>query len=355
MYDVIYITNKEVPYKVSFFNLLAQKCNLKVIFETKNQDERNVKWSKSIENKFKYSYLFEKNKNRLFSFKLLNELIKNRKRIIVFGCSNSKIQLNAMLLCRLFHIRFIINIDGEYFFKSNSIKCKLKKFLIRGAEHYIVAGEKATSNFKKCMNTSNVSCYHFSSLSNNDIEENAKNANVKQDNSKILFVGRADDHKGLDVLLNVAEMNLCFQYKIIGVDKDYDRVCSIVKERKLTNIEIVPFLQKKDLCKEYQNCEMFVLPSRMECWGLVINEAASFGCPIVSTRGSGAAVEFLNAPYDEFLAEINNSDDLYNKIKTLHEYNRINEYRKYLIQKSQQYSIENIVNEHIEIFEKIHI
>ena len=38
-----------------------------------------------------------------------------------------------------------------------------------------------------------------------------------------------------------------------------------------------------DLYKEYQQCKCVLLPSKKECWGLVINEAASFGCPIIST------------------------------------------------------------------------
>lgn len=58
-----------------------------------------------------------------------------------------------------------------------------------------------------------------------------------------------------------------------------------------------------------------VLHSRQECWGLVINEAASFGTPIVSTYSCGAIVEFLNDKYSEFMAKPNNPEDLYQKSK----------------------------------------
>lgn len=76
------------------------------------------------------------------------------------------------------------------------------------------------------------------------------------------------------------------------------------------NVEVVPFLQKSELETEYGRCRMMVLPSRQECWGLVINEAASFGCPIVSTWGSGAAIEIVSDNYPQFLAEPGNVESL---------------------------------------------
>ena len=39
------------------------------------------------------------------------------------------------------------------------------------------------------------------------------------------------------------------------------------------------------------------------CLRLVVNEAASFGTPIVSTWGSGAAMEFIGDDYPQFLAK----------------------------------------------------
>ena len=116
--------------------------------------------------------------------------------------------------------------------------------------------------------------------------------------------------------------------------------------KSIENIEVIPFLQKQDLEKEYKKCSLFVLASRQECWGLVINEAASFGVPIVSTFGSGAAVEFLGDEYSRYLALAGDADDLYKKIKSAFNDENLNEYSQYLIEKSASYSIEKGVEAH---------
>ena len=39
----------------------------------------------------------------------------------------------------------------------------------------------------------------------------------------------------------------------------------------------------------YRDADVFVLPSRSEPWGMVLNEAAAAGLPLVATEESGAA------------------------------------------------------------------
>jgi glycosyltransferase involved in cell wall biosynthesis len=92
---------------------------------------------------------------------------------------------------------------------------------------------------------------------------------------------------------------------------------------------------------------MLVLPSRQECWGLVINEAASFGMPIVSTWGSGAAVEFLAADYPQYLAEPGNAQGLLQCIRALLASDDKETYSRFLREKAKDYSIERSVQAHL--------
>lgn len=59
---------------------------------------------------------------------------------------------------------------------------------------------------------------------------------------------------------------------------------------------------------------MLLLPSSQECCGLIINEVASFGTPIVSTVVSGATVEFLSDNYSNLLAIPGKADDMVDRI-----------------------------------------
>ena len=117
--------------------------------------------------------------------------------------------------------------------------------------------------------------------------------------------------------------------------------------KELPNVEVIPFLQKNELFKAYRGSAMMLLPTRQECWGLVINEAASFGTPIVSTWGSGAAVEFLAEDYPCYLAQSDNASDLLLKVQNLMEHDS-EEYSRFLLKKSLRYSIEECVLAHRE-------
>lgn len=124
------------------------------------------------------------------------------------------------------------------------------------------------------------------------------------------------------------------------------------KELDVKNVEIIPFLQPEELYKCYQECSFFVLPSIQECWGLVVNEAASFGTPIISTWGSGAAVEFLADKYPQYLAKPGDPQSLRDAINCYLNSSDFEkaEYSKYLIDKSKSYSIEESVRRHLKAF-----
>lgn len=346
MKKVLYLTNIEVPYRVRFFNELAKKCDLTVLYEREQSANRNQAWAGSVSRNFRVKYLrgLKIGNENAFSFGILKEIFSNYDCIIV-GCYNSPAQMAAILTMRLFQIPYILNLDGEPFLAGDGLKKKLKRFFVSGAEKYLVAGEKTAESLRNAIGTDKVIVpYYFSSLTEQEIEEHRQLAgNVRNDT--ILVVGQYFDYKGMDVALEAARMDLSLRYKFVGMG---NRTELFQKEHDIPeNVELIPFLQKKELEEEYKNCAMLVLPTRQECWGLVINEAASFGMPIVSTWGSGAAVEFLQENYPEYLAQPGNVKSLFDCIMELVNSNNCEEIKSALLEKSQQYSIEKSMQIHI--------
>ena len=353
MKKVLYITNIEVPYRIEFFNKLSKKCDLTVLYERKKSSNRDEKWTKSIKSSFKKEYLNGIKIKNEYSFDLkIFKYLFSKYDVIIIGCYNSLIQMLAILVMRLLHKKYILNLDGEIFIDKKSFKGKIKKFFLKGAYSYLVAGEETANSLNSIINSNRIYSYYFSSLTKKELISNSKQIN-KNINNTILVVGQYYDYKGLDIALECAKINQNISYKFIGMGKKSLELKSKIKELKLNNIEVIPFLEKNDLYNEYKKCKMLVLPSKQECWGLVINEAASFGTPIVSTTGSGAAIEFLKNKYSIFLAKPNNSKDLYEKIIRLMNYKDIDDYKKYLLEKSKKYSIEQSVKIHLDTISKM--
>lgn len=342
MKKVLYLTNIEVPYRVRFFNELSNHCDLTVLYEKHAFEARNKTWAQSAENQHKRRYL--RNEHIVFSG-ILKE-IRGGYDSIIIGCYNSPVQIIAMLFMRLKKIPFIINLDGEPFLEGNSLKTKIKKWVLSGAEKYLVAGEKSAQLLQSFVGNKEVIPYYFSSLSEKELEAHCVIAEQCKRNNTILVVGQYFDYKGMDIALEAARLDQSIQYKFVGMGSRTEQFLKDYADKIPPNVQIIPFLQKEELEKEYQSCAMLVLPSRQECWGLVINEAASFGMPIVSTWGSGAAVEFLADDYPQYLAKPGNAEDLLRCIQRCLQANNRLVFSGCILEKTKKYSIEQCVNAH---------
>lgn len=350
MKSILYISNIEVPYRTNFFNHLSQFVNLTVLYERKNSNNRNEKWAQSINANFKIEFLNGIKVKNEFSLdlRILKYVFSKEYDNIIIGCYNSPIQMISILFMRIFNKKFILNLDGECFLEGNNLKQKIKRFFIKGAEKYLIAGEKPAKNLSKYVDPSKIFSYHFSSLTKNELKQNERKMN-KNINNTILVIGQYYNYKGLDIALNCAKNNSNLKFKFIGSGKRSDLLIKYISEKNIQNVEVIPFLNKEELYKEYQTSLCLVLPSRKECWGLVINEAASFGLPIVATYGSGAAIDFLSGQYDIFLSKVNDIKSLNDTLKNLINYNKIKDYKKYLVDKSKKYYIEENVEQFLNV------
>lgn len=347
MKKILYLTNTPVPYRIKFFNLLAEKCDLTVVYEREASASRDKKWTDSEQHNYKTVFLKGiniKDENR-FSFKMLKYALAPFDAVIV-GCYNSPAQMLAILFLRLFKKNFYINLDGEPFIEEKGLKGKLKRFFLKGAVGYFTAGDSSAKSLKEFFPDAKIFPYYFSSLTKQEIENNTLLTEKRED--YFLVVGRYLYCKGLDLVVKIAKENRNLKFKIIGTGDETQAFISDYNLDLVPNIEVVPFLQKDDLKSEYQKCRALILPSRKECWGLVVNEAASFGTPIISTYGSGAAVEFLSGEYEKFLSIQNDEKALENAINEFLNFPDTSEYSNYLYKKSLDYSIDKNAQKHIE-------
>ncbi len=110
---------------------------------------------------------------------------------------------------------------------------------------------------------------------------------------RILFVGRLIPVKGLDVLIDAIYQLLQyteeFQVYIVGEGDEQKNISSQIKNLSLDQYI---FLEGKkeglELLEYYSSCDLFVLPSRYEPFGAVVNEALISGLPVICTNNVGA-------------------------------------------------------------------
>jgi glycosyltransferase involved in cell wall biosynthesis len=114
----------------------------------------------------------------------------------------------------------------------------------------------------------------------------------------ILFVGRLDRGKGLDLLLHALRfVKISFQLIVAGTGKDLAPSQALANRLQLN--EHVQFLggvtDREKLSKLYQQSRLVVIPSRWaEPFGLVGIEAMAHGRPVVAFKSGGLREEILD-------------------------------------------------------------
>ena len=355
---VLYITNIPSPYRVDFFNKIADKCKLKVIFDSMSAKDRSNDWFDNARIKFKYSVI----KSGSF-FKLKKELTKGYDLIIVGGYSTINGLLSIQIL-RHKKIKFIINADGGFIAKDNFITKYLKWHFISSASYYL-STSKGTNEYLTYYGAkeNSIYIYPFTSLSKNDIlkspiknvEKKKLRKNTKFECEKLFVsVGQFIPRKGFDILIkafNSADMKNN-KLLIIGGGPLKNEYLKYIKENNITNIYIMDFVKKNELIAIYKYSDVFVLPTREDIWGLVINEAMSLGLPVISTNQCLAAKELIKKEYLYDCEDCDSLIDLLNDINSKN-YDELYQIGQKNINISRKYTIENMADEHIRIFEDI--
>lgn len=115
----------------------------------------------------------------------------------------------------------------------------------------------------------------------------------KEKRYDILFVGRFERAKGLDVLIGalniLAERGKKYRTGIVGnFEGSQKRFClSLASEKSRQGIEFLGKITHQDLPDTLNSGSLLVSPSRNESFGLAILEAISCGLPIVATKVGG--------------------------------------------------------------------
>lgn len=350
---ILYLTNIPAPYRVEFFNQLAEQVDLTVVYEEHRDGRRDDDWLKSAGIHHDAVFLDDQREVGVVSrARAVMALAKaGDYDLVVVGCYNSQLGIACMLALKHGRRRYFVNVDGMYF-PGGGLKKRIRNKLVAGADGYLVAGERTYSALLPVVGGSPVFPYHFSSLTRAQIEENSRETREVARESFVLCVAQYEAYKGLDVLIDAALELPQVAFKLVGSGGKADALRAFVHEKRAANVEVIPFLQRKQLSKLYAACSAFVLPSRQECWALVINEALSFGAPVVSTWGAGAAVELIGDIAPERLAKPDDAVGMGHAIASV--LSGVEGERAAvdarLCERARGYSIEAMVEDHVHAF-----
>ena len=358
---VLFMANIPSPYRVKFFDELGKYCDLTVTFEGKKATDRDSGWKARATTNFRSVYLkgIRTSSDQFLCPGIVKILNRSFDHIIVGGYSTPTSML-AIEYMRLRRIPFWIEAGGGIISNDNKLKYGLKRHLISSASAWFSSG-KATTEYLVHYGAKREKTYvyPFTSVSVNQILDHVPTKEEKENLRKelgvteqkmIISVGRFIPVKGFDVLMKAAKnLPSDIGVYIVGGQPD-ENYLKMQNELNLSHVHFIDFMSPDRLAKYYQATDLFVLMTRGDVWGLVVNEAMANGLPVITTDRCVAGLELVQNGKNGYIVPVDDADALAEAITKFYAGDMQGKAENAL-KAIRGYTIEEMAKRHIQILE----
>jgi len=358
---VLFLTNIPNPYRNSFFDLLGREVELDVLYEAKYNKRKFDK----VEASPHYNALFL-SESELHPSKVNTKVFRYLKRkkydLIVATTYNCLTELAAIFYMILFRIPYHLEIDGGFAkTQEKPLNRWIKRTVISHAQSWW-SPNQPSDDFLKAYGAKaeKIHRYPFTSLYAKDILDTIPSNSAKEQlrtqlgitqSNVILTVGQFIHRKGFDVLLkSLEDFPLDVEVLIVG-DKPTQTYLDLLPKSGKAQIRFLNFMSKGELANYYQAADLFVLPTREDIWGLVINEAMANGLPVITTTRCGSALELVEENLNGFLVQPEDEAQLRHRmLEVLSDPIRMHQMSLNSLLKIRGYSFEAMARTHLDVW-----
>lgn len=362
MKKILIVSDFTAPYRIEVFKGLSKEYETTTFFCEAKNESRNDAWYKKSSDEFHFEILDNET-----AYKHYDECVSNITQFDAVLCYTPwyKRVRKLQRICWRKKIPCILNCDGALGITTSFPKKQLKSFYVKRADLCFAGCERAVEYFKTYgAKPENIVKHPFTSLMKNQIlaapysreQKNAlKNEMGIDDKVTFITVGQFIYRKGFDLLLNAwGKTSQEAQLYIIGGGPLEDEYNKIISDLELRNVHIIGFKKPAELQKYYAASDVFVLPTREDIWGLVINEALSNALPTISSNKCTAGNELVTNDFNGYVYECEDTDELASRIDLLHKDEELREcFAKNALKAVEEYTIENIINSHIDSIKNV--
>lgn len=333
-----YILSHPIQYQVPLIRYLSKnKINILVSYRSNISVKRfydpgfkkNIKWNIDLLKGYNYKFLKFIGPNKVDNiFPLTTDIFnilgdKGTNVVWLHGCKNW-FNLAIIFLNIFFKKKIFLRDEANHFSRNRNLINKIFNLifykLINNFVDVFLAIGKANKKYYIDNNIPINKIVSVPYVVDNDFFKNKKNL---KNNNKInfLFVAKLQFKKGIDLVLGVIlkkkkdkEFLKYAEFSIVG-SGELEKYCKdFIQKNNLKNVRLFNFQNQKQLRSFYNKSDVLVLPSRIEPWGLVINEAMAAGNAIVASDKVGCTLDLVIDNYNGKVFQSGNAEDLEKKI-----------------------------------------
>ncbi len=312
-YDIVYLTNTPSFYKINLCNEVAKQKSLLLVFYGYGDEAVNTLLMDNNAYNFDYTFLWEGNsakRNKLSCFIKLVKLLKkfSYSKLLFSGWFVPEYSVYAFLSpkrknCMMCESSiYESNISGIRGFIKRAIINRCSTALPSGVAHKAIFD---AIGFEGDIHiTGGVGIFHKA--------ERIIDKDKISIEKKYLYVGRLIECKNLRFLIERFNEN-GKPLTIVGKGELEQELKALAKE----NITFRGFIENDKLPEVYKEHDIFILPSKTETWGLVVEEAIYWGLPVVVSDRVGCGNEMVISPQTGITFELDNIDSFNSAINDI--------------------------------------
>lgn len=365
MKRILFLTTYASPYRVRFFDELGKTAQVTVLYSRPCADvsHRDAKWFEPGQGGFRSVQLKTTCalKGKQLCFEVCKWLKKGEYDAIFVGGYSSPTAILAMLYMRLHGIPFTMEVDGGLIRPDGRLKFACKRFLVRLANCWLSTGKETTKYLVHYgAKPEGIREYPFSSFYQADIlpevvpqeeKRRIREALGIPEEKILLAIGQFIPRKGFDVLLKAAaRLDRDVGIYLVGGEATPEYV-ALREELGLANVHFVGFKPKTALAEYYKAADAFVLPTREDIWGLVINEAMAYGLPVVTTDRCVAGMELVENGVNGYIVPVGDENALADRLQRLLS-SDMSAMGRISLKKIRNYTLENMAKAHMDYLQE---
>ena len=318
------------PYRELFIGELKKHSKFNIFCFLGNNNSVNSKKKKyDITNGNNISIDFLKSNSFFWQFGIFRWFFKYKPQVIVLT-ANYRIISNCILIliCRLYKVKVIgWGIWPKQ--KSSLFNAYLRLYALF-FDAIVTYGYAQASHLKK-IGVNNNKIFTAPNSTMNPVDSfrfTAKGSSTSKKN--LIYVGRLEKRKKVDYLLkSLSSIRNNFSLTIVGDGPELENLSFLANKFKL-NVNFTGQLTGDKLARQYFDADLLVLPGT---GGLVVQEALSYGLPLIVGESDGTQIGMVT-PKNGWILDDKNTNSLRD---ILTEVGHLSDYQLY---KMGQYSLQ---------------
>lgn len=320
---ICWLTTVAAPYTIRLFELIAKKADLCVLMHDAQEEYRNDDWKLIGSENFKVYKVGKDYRSLVRCLADEYDIFVDGMYLSFYGYYGNKVFKQKGKIS-------VMTADGGVARNRGFLINGIMSFLMTRHEFFL-SSSKITDRYYKYykVNEEKILYYRFTSLFEKDIIENKKLREKKEeireslgikDRFILLSVGRPIRVKGFDILLNAymkTDLTDKIDLYIIG-GQPQDDIRKIVDDNGLKNVRFFDVMSSEKLRAYYAAADISIICSRGDVWGLVVNEAMSFGHPMISSDMCMAGLHFAQFGNNPIICRLNAVDEYAQSIRMLY-------------------------------------